>query len=129
MPQAALAVAEQQLTQFQQETAAGQAKLEAQAKEIDKLQELNSIHKATVDNMAQQAEETQQQLTGLVTTLKVRCSAHASVPAHAACHLNAHTNLLLSTYCMLWACEELQCTARSEITSACCMMQKLNPGL
>ena len=97
--QAALAVAEQQLTQHQQETAAGQAQLEAQAKEISSLQELANVHRATIDNTAQQAEETQQQLTGLVTMLKVRCLAHASVPAHTVCHLSAHTGLL-STY---WA--------------------------
>ena len=73
MPQAALAVSEQQLTRLQQETAAGQAQLEAQAKEIGSLQELANVHKATIDHTAQQAEETQQHLTGLVAMVKVRC--------------------------------------------------------
>ena len=121
MPQAALAAAEQQLTQLQQETAAGQVQLEAQAKEISSLQELTNLQKATIDNTARQAEETQQQLTELVAMLKVRCLAHPSVPAHTVCHLNAHANLL-STYCVLWAHGELWCTARSGFTP--CMVQK-----
>ena len=100
VPQAALTVAEHQLAQLQQQTAAGQAQLEAQAKEISILQELASVHKATIHTTAHQAEETQQQLTGLVTMLKVRCLAHTSVPAHAVCHLNAQAKIL-STYCVL----------------------------
>lgn len=113
--QAALAVAEQQLAQLQQEAAVGQAQLHAQAKEISSLQEVANVHRATIDNKAQQAEETQQQLTELVTMLKVSWLAHASVPAYTVCHFSAHTNIS-SRYCALWAQEELQCNTRSEIT-------------
>ncbi len=92
------------------------------------MQELANVHRATIDNTAQQAEETQQQLTGLVTMLKVSCLGHASVPAHTVCHFNAHTNIV-STHWALWAHEELHCTARLEITQHMLHGAKARSGL